>query len=231
MSSSKPINIAYIGGGSMNYCWRFMGELCQEESLSGVVKLYDTDKKLSLANEVIGNSLKENPDCKTEMVFIAADTLEETLRDADFVIISISTGQIGEQLSDIQIPEMYGIYQAVGDNTGPGGIMRTLRTLPEYINIAEKIKQICPEAWVISLSEPMSACVKTLFKTFPEIKAFGCSNDIFLTQEILADFATQHLNVEQISRREIKTNVIGINKFCCVITSYSIHYTKLYDDI
>jgi len=214
--SIKRINIAYIGGGSMNFGWRFMGELCQEECLSGTVRLFDIDKKLSLANEVIGNKLKELPECKTEMIFIAVDTLEEALRGADFVIISISTGDINEQICDLQIPELYGVYQAVGDNTGPGGIMRALRTLPEYINLAEKIKELCPDSWVISLSEPMSACVKMLYKTFPEIKAFGCSNDIFPTQELLADFTTQQQNSEQISRREIKTNVIGINKLCWI---------------
>jgi len=210
----KNINIAYIGGGSMNFGWRFIGEICQEETLSGTVRLFDIDKKLSLANEVIGNKTRELPDCKTEMIFIAVDTLEEALRDVDFVIISISTGDINEQMADLQVPELYGIFQAVGDNTGPGGIMRALRTLPEYINIAEKIKVLCPNAWVISLSEPMSACIKTLYKVFPEIKAFGCSNDIFLTQDILADFTSQKLEVPLISRREIKTNVIGINKFC-----------------
>ena len=208
------IDIAYIGGGSMNFCWKFIGELCQEESLSGTVKLYDIDKKLSLANEVIGNKMREQPDCKTDMIFIAVDTIEEALRDADFVILSFSTGDINEQISDLQLPELYGLYQAAGDSTGPGGIMRAIRTLPQYINYAQKIKELCPNAWVISLSEPMSACMRTLYKVFPEIKAFGCSNDVFSVQEILADFVEQSMDVPFVSRREIKTNIIGVNKFC-----------------
>lgn len=212
--NQQRIEIAYIGGGSMNYGWRFIGELCQEESLSGTVRLFDIDKKLSLANEVIGNKTRELPESKTDMIFIAVDTVEEALRNADFVIISISTGDINEQISDIQVPELYGLYQAAGDNTGPGGIVRALRTLPEYIKYANKIKQLCPNAWVISLSEPMSACLKVLYKTFPQIKAFGCSNDIFSMQEILADFTQQKFNVPFVSRREIKTNVLGVNKFC-----------------
>ena len=212
----QRIDIAYIGGGSMNFGWKLMGEICQDETLSGTIRLYDIDKKLSLANEVIGNKIRELPECKTNMIFIAVDTLEEALRNADFVIISITAGDINEQVSDIQVPELYGIYQAAGDNTGPGGVMRALRTLPEYIKFAKKIEELCPNAWVISMSEPMSACLKTLYMTFPKIKAFGCSNDIFQTQDIIADFTEEYLNVDNISRREIKTNVIGINKFCWI---------------
>lgn len=212
----QHIDIAYIGGGSMNFAWRFMGDICQEDFLSGTVRLYDIDKKLALANEVVGNKARELPENKTGMVFIAVDTLEEALHSADFVVVSISAGSIDEQASDIQIPELYGIYQAAGDNTGPGGIMRAIRTLPDYIEIARQIEKLCPDAWVISMSEPMSACLRVMYETFPKIKAFGCSNDIFPTQELIATFAEQKLDIPNISRREVKTNVIGINKFCWI---------------
>lgn len=212
----QHIDIAYIGGGSMNFAWRFMGEICQEDFLSGTVRLFDIDKKLALANEVVGNKAREQSDSKTGMVFISVDTLEEALHSADFVVISISSGTLEEQVADIQIPELFGIYQAAGDNTGPGGIMRAVRTLPVYIDIANKIKALCPDAWVISMSEPMSACLQVMYKTFPDIKAFGCSNDIFPTQELIATFAEHKLNIPNISRREVKTNVIGINKFCWI---------------
>lgn len=214
--STKDINIAYIGGGSMNFGWKFIGEICQEESLSGVVRLYDIDKKLSLANEVVGNNAKNLPDCKTQMIFLAVDTLEEALRKADFVVLSITVGEYEEYASDISMPEMYGVYQAAGDNTGPGGVMRAIRTVPEYIKLAKKIKDLCPDAWVISLTDPMSVCIKTLYKTFPEIKAFGSTNDTFSVQQLIADIVTEKYDEPSVSMRDIKTNVIGINKFCWI---------------
>lgn len=214
--NKKNINIAFIGGGSMNFGWRFIGEICQEECFSGVVRLFDVDKKLSLTNEVIGNKTREHPQSKTDMIFLAVDSLEEALRDADYVIISISVGTQEELVADIHLPELYGIYQAAGDNTGPGGIVRAMRTLPFYIDFANKIKELCPDAWVISMSEPMSACVKTLYTAFPKIKAFGCSNDVFQTQDLFADFVSDSLAGESISRRDIKTNLIGLNKLCWI---------------
>ena len=36
-------------------------------------------------------------------------------------------------------PEKYGIYQSVGDTSGPGGIVRAMRTIPMFEEIAENI--------------------------------------------------------------------------------------------
>ena len=36
----------------------------------------------------------------------------------------------------------YNIYQSVGDTAGPGGILRALRTIPMFEEIAENIKNI-----------------------------------------------------------------------------------------
>lgn len=54
-----------------------------------------------------------------------------------------------------------------------------------YEYIAENIKEYCPEAWVINYTNPMTLCVKTLYRVFPEIKAFGCCHEVFGTQKLL----------------------------------------------
>ena len=65
-------------------------------------------------------------------------------------------------------------------------MVRALRTLPMYEEIALAIREFCPLAWVISYTNPMSLCVASLYKTFPEIKAFGCCHEVFGTQKVLA---------------------------------------------
>jgi alpha-galactosidase len=216
MADAKNLNIAYIGGGSMNFGWKLIGELAGEEQLGGTVRLYDTDKQAALANEVIGNKLRENPAAKGGFIYLAADTLEEALKNADFVIISITPGTLEEIVSDIHIPEMFGIYQPVGDSAGPGGIVRAVRTLPVYIKIAEEIKKLCPDAWVINLTHPMSVCLGVLYKVFPQIKAFGSSSEPFSAQELLAELAAKEFGVSAVCKKEIKTNLIGINNFSWV---------------
>ncbi len=212
---NNGFTVAYIGGGSMNFGWKFISQMCQTPNTQGVVRLYDIDKPLALANEIIAGKALEAVECQSEVIFISMESLEQTLRGADYVIISISSGTIEEQISDISIPENYGIFQTSGDNLGAGGIMKAVRTVPAYAEIAKGIEMFCPNAFVISLTEPMSTCMKTLYQVFPKINAIGSSNDVFAVKELLAQIVSDEYD-EEVSSHDIKINIIGINKFSFV---------------
>ena len=210
------INIAYIGGGSKGWAWGLMNDLAQESQLSGNVRLYDINYSAAHDNEIIGNSLLDNEAVKTEWHYKAVETMEAALSCADFVIISILPGSFNEMASDVHTPEKYGIYQSVGDTTGPGGLVRALRTIPLYEEIAEKIKACCPEAWVINYTNPMTLCTRTLYRVFPQIKAFGCCHEVFGTQELFVKILKEFRGMEVVSRKDIKLNILGINHFTWV---------------
>lgn len=44
-SSTKKINIAYIGEGSRDWAWTFMCDIALEKELTGTIRLYDIDHK------------------------------------------------------------------------------------------------------------------------------------------------------------------------------------------
>lgn len=207
------INIAYVGGGSRGWAWGLMSDLAAEEQLSGTVRLYDIDEEAAKNNEIIGNSLYDRDDVKGKWRYKAVGSLAEALIGVDFIIISILPGTFDEMESDVHLPEKYGIYQAVGDTVGPGGLVRALRTIPMYIEIANAIKEYSPNAWVINYTNPMSLCVRTLYEVFPEIKAFGCCHEVFGTQKVLAAALEDVKGIKHVSREGIKTNVLGINHF------------------
>lgn len=209
----EGIKITYIGGGSRGWAWQLMSDLAKEEQLNGTVRLYDIDYEAAQHNMVIGNGLKGREDVKSKWDYEAVATLDEALKDADFVIISILPGTFNEMASDVHAPEKYGIYQAVGDTVGPGGIVRGLRTVPMIVEIAKAIEANCPKAWVINYTNPMSLCVKTLYEAFPQIKAFGCCHEVFNTQKLLAAALEDMEGIKGITREEIKINVLGINHF------------------
>lgn len=209
----KDIQIAYIGGGSRGWAWTFMTDLALEPSMSGVIRLYDIDKEAAKANEVIGNSLRDREDTPGKWEYRTMNTLAEALTGAAFVVISILPKTFDEMEVDVHMPERLGIYQSVGDTAGPGGMMRGLRTIPMFVEIAKAIEKYSPDAWVINYTNPMSLCVKTLYEVFPSIKAFGCCHEVFGTQKLLAAIAEKELGVEHIDRHEILVNVLGINHF------------------
>lgn len=207
------IRLAYIGGGSRGWAWKFMTDLAIEPAMSGEAVLYDIDKPAAEANAVIGNMIDAHPAAAGRWKYSVADTLEEALTGADFVVISILPGTFDEMEIDVHLPERLNIWQSVGDTAGPGGMIRALRTLPMYIPIAEGIRDICPEAWVINYTNPMSLCVQILYHVFPGIKAFGCCHEVFGTQKVLAAAAAEYLGIPTPPRRDIHINVLGINHF------------------
>lgn len=209
----ENIKIAYIGGGSRGWAWGLMSDLVEADDISGEVALYDIDMQAALDNVVIGNKFNFAEGAKSEWKYYATKTLEEALTGANFVVISILPGTFDEMESDVHAPEEYGIYQPVGDTTGPGGIIRALRTIPMMQVIAEGVKKCCPDAWVINYTNPMTVSVKALYATFPQIKAFGCCHEVFGTQKLLSSALEEFCGIKGIKREEIKTTVLGINHF------------------
>ncbi len=208
----KTIKIAYIGGGSKLWARRFMQDLAMAKDMGGEVSLYDIDKPAAVRNQQIATRLHQHPKAVAPFRYTVADTLEECLTGADFVLISILPGTFKEMRSDVHEPEHCGIYQAVGDTVGPGGVLRAMRTVPIYEGFAKAIEKCCPDAWVLNLTNPMSACVKALYDSFPGIKAFGCCHEVFHAQMFLC-CALKELRGIDADRRDIYTDASGVNHF------------------
>lgn len=166
----EDLQIAYIGGGSRGWAWTFMTDLCMEDAISGTIRLYDIDEAAARANETIGNHLKTRPDVIGKWDYRVYTSLQEVLAGADFVVISIMPKTFEEMAVDVHMPERLGIYQSVGDTAGPGGMMRALRTIPMFVEIAEAVKQYASKAWVINYTNPMSLCIKTLYHVFRKLR-------------------------------------------------------------
>ncbi len=216
VNNNKVVNgikIAYIGGGSRGWAWGLMSDLASCDDINGDVYLYDIDLEAAQHNEIIGNKFNNAEGAKSVWNYHAVPTIEEALTGANFIVISILPGTFDEMESDVHTPEKYGIYQSVGDTSGPGGIVRAMRTIPMYEYIAEKIKECCPDAWVINYTNPMTLCVKTLYRVFPEIKAFGCCHEVFGTQKFLVRIIEETFGEKNVDRSQMKVNVLGVNHF------------------
>lgn len=210
---AQNLKIAYIGGGSRGWAWSLMKDLALAKGIAGRIALYDIDHDAAKRNEFIGNKILTDHPEAARWEYEAVPTLEAALDGADFVVVSILPGTFHEMGSDIHTPEKYGIYQSVGDTIGPGGVIRALRTVPMYEVIAEAIRDICPNAWVINYTNPMTMCVRAMYRVFPKIKAFGCCHEVFSTQKILYEALDDIYGIKGLTRKDIKTNVMGVNHF------------------
>ena len=153
----KKIKIAYIGGGSKAWARVFMKDLALAKDLSGEIALYDIDLPAAELNRRIGERINAHPNTISKWDHKVYPDIGTALDGADFVICSILPGTFDEMEGDVHLPEEYGIYQSVGDTVGPGGVLRAMRTVPIYEGFAREIKAHCPDAWVINLTNPMTA--------------------------------------------------------------------------
>jgi alpha-galactosidase len=112
--------------------------------------------------------------------------------------------------SDVHTPEAYGVYQSVGDTTGPGGILRSMRTVPVFAEFGRAIRRFCPEAWVINYTNPMAVCVRALYDAFPGIKAYGCCHEVFGTQKLLLRVLREETGETAFTREDIQVKSWGL---------------------
>ena len=109
----------------------------------------------------------------------------DALRDADFVVVVISTGGFHSMRHDLEIPERHGVRQSVGDTVGPGGVMRALRNIPVFLEIARDVEELCPDAWILNLTNPMTTICRALTRETP-LKTIGLCHEITITQFLLS---------------------------------------------
>src|SRR3569833_997301 len=120
---------------------------------------------------------------------IASTDRRELLEGADCVVTAVSIGgpaYWGEPFaSEIGIPRKYGIDQAVGDTSGPGGVFRFLRTAKEHLQFCKDMEDLCPEALMLNYTNPM-AMLTWLHSVGSSIRNVGLCHSVQGTTQLLA---------------------------------------------
>jgi len=193
-----------------------VNDLAQCPDLAGEVRLYDLDHERAERNARFGNQVRERDDAVGDWTYAAVESLEAALEGVDFVVLSTQDPPHETMVHDLDIPTEYGIYQTVGDTVGPGGIMRGMRAVPQYREIAAAVRENCPDAWVINYTNPMTVCTRTLYEEYPDVNAVGLCHEIFNVQGFFADLIDEYLEYDRPPRDEIDLDVTGINHFTWV---------------
>lgn len=135
---------------------RLVGDILSEPSLqSGHLALVDIHEGLLNETKTAVENLVGYAGGK--FTVSAHTEVKAALNGADFVFFTFATGGYERWKNDIEICTSHGVLQSVGDTIGPGGIIRTLRTIPAVLDIAGEMEKRCPGAWIINYSNPEGA--------------------------------------------------------------------------
>ncbi len=169
--------IVIIGSGSLVFSRTLTIDCLSYDHLKDShFALVDIDEdRLKYSGQIVDRIIKDNDLTAT---YSMHTDRKEALEGADAVIISILTGGYEPIALETDIPMKYGVDISVGDTLSPGGVMRCLRTLPVLIDIAKDVVDICPEAWVLNYTNPMSMLCWGMLKAVPGIKLVGLCHSV-----------------------------------------------------
>ncbi len=153
--------LTIIGGGSYTWGPTFMRDIFGTPELAGAtIVLQDINQERVDLVHALGQKMIQDFGLDYHLEKILS--LEDALQDADFVILTITTGGLESMRPDLEIPARYGIRQSVGDTTGPGGLSRALRNIPVVAEIGSKVREICPNALLLNYTNPMTVLTRVL---------------------------------------------------------------------
>jgi len=172
--------IVLIGAGSPAFGPPTFIDLNRSEILAGsTITLLDIDEvKLQMVYEVVS---EDNKKIGNKFIIESASNREKALKGADFVINSTEHGDRFElRWQDNTIPRKHGTTERMGENGGAGGFFHSARQIPEIIKIAKDVQRICPDAFFINYSNPMSRICLALKRVVPKLKMVGLCHQIGL---------------------------------------------------
>ena len=196
--------LTIIGAGSTVFTKNIVVDLLTIEQFKSVeIALMDIDKnrliKTKEVLEIIATKMGATPKITLHT------SRRESLLDADFVQTTIQVGGYKPStVIDFEIPKKFGLKQTIADTLGIGGIMRSLRTIPVLLNIAEDIEQVCPNALWMQYVNPMCTNMIAINKVFPNIRNIGLCHSVQGTAEMLAEDLQENIN-------DISYQCAGIN--------------------
>jgi alpha-galactosidase/6-phospho-beta-glucosidase family protein len=170
------VQITIIGGGSYQWTPELLADLLGTPSLEGThIVLEDIDPVPLTKMQALGQMVNESLGAKA--TFATTTDQRAALEGADFVIVTISTGGFDSMAIDLEVPARHGIRQSVGDTVGPGGINRSLRNVPVLVGIAEDMEEVCPDAWMLNITNPMTCLTRAVCQQ-TGIKAVGLCHEV-----------------------------------------------------
>ena len=155
--------VVFIGGGSSKFIRELVIDLfLLDELKDSNIVLMDIDReRLGISRKLVNKIILEmGVPARCE----ATTDRRKALKGADFVVITVMVGGFDKYKADIDIPARYGVFQAISDTTGPGSLMRIVRTAPVLTGIAEELRELAPEAWVLNYANPMAMNTWTLLR-------------------------------------------------------------------
>jgi alpha-galactosidase len=179
------IKVTFIGAGSVEFTRNVATDLCSYPDFRGGLHfaLYDISaERLAHAERLVRRISAQTG---AEVTVTATRDRGMALAGASYVINEVQVGGYGATRADFDIPARYGVRQTIGDTLGIGGIFRGLRTIPVVVDLANDMLKECPDAYLLSYSNPMAMLPWAVYEGTSFERVYGLCHSVRDTQSFL----------------------------------------------
>ncbi|NMP38347.1 MAG: alpha-glucosidase/alpha-galactosidase [Clostridiales bacterium] len=222
------MKITFMGAGSTVFAKNVLGDVMLTEALRECeIALYDIDPQRLDESYIMVTALNRNINENRAKIgkFLGVENRKDALRGADFVVNAIQVGLYDPcTITDFEIPKKYGLRQTIADTCGIGGIFRALRTIPVLRDFAEDMQQVCPDAWFLNYTNPMSM-LAGFMQRYTGVKTVGLCHSVQVCSRGLLD------NLDIDYEMPIREKISGINHMGWLLEIYDKDGRDLYPEI
>jgi 6-phospho-beta-glucosidase len=153
------MKLAVIGGGS-TYTPEVIDGLVRLREQLPVDDLFLHDTNAQRLEIVSGFARRMLQRAGHPANLVPTTQLDEAVEGADAVLIQIRVGGQAARMVDESLPLACGCLGQ--ETTGFGGLAKALRTVPVVLEIADRARELAPEAWIVDFTNPVGIVTKGL---------------------------------------------------------------------
>lgn len=183
----RPIKVTMIGAGS-GFTPTITRDIFQIPGVAGgTIALVDIDEdRLNTMRQVVARMASQIKDeTGIEWKVQASTNRLDVLAGTDYIVVCVEVSGVSCVRHDNDIPAKFGVNQCIGDTIGPGGLFKSLRTVPVFLEILKDIERICPNVIVLNYTNPMNIMCLSAGRS-SSIPVVGLCHSVQGTSHLLA---------------------------------------------
>lgn len=202
MAQAHGLKITVIGGGS-SYTPEIVEGFIRNYDQMPIRELWFVDIEEGQHKlDIVGNLAKRMIE-KSGLPIEVHLTLDRrrAIEGADFVTTQMRVGLLAARKLDEHIPIQHGVIGQ--ETTGPGGMMKALRTVPVILDICRDIEELAPNAWMLNFTNPAGIVTEAVLK-HSKVRSVGlCNSPINVQKFLAAEY--------QVPEKDVLPEFVGIN--------------------
>ena len=178
--------ITLIGAGSTGFSKRFIADILTRPALAeGTLSLMDINQDYLDITTALAKKMAKQLGVRTKIE--SSTDRRRALEGSDYVISVILLHGLEARMVEHKIQRKYGVDQAVGCTTGPGGVFHALRYIPVMLDICRDMEELCPDAWFLHYANPTTTVPWAMNIASP-VKSIGLCHSVQGTAMELAHY-------------------------------------------